>query len=164
MLLDPLDLTYKIGPKGYIITRKRSADSISAAAALAHFQARCAARIERKLKTSRFSYEFDKPPLAKVAAFFEQQSGENVVLDPRGGWMGRSIRPTPDHRLGQGRPPGRGHREAGDDRSGCGVVVRDEVIVLEAEVELPRGRGRREMIQSAGAVTFGPGQPGMLPP
>jgi thiol-disulfide isomerase/thioredoxin len=83
LLLDPVGLAAKVGPKGYIITRKPSGDA-SSPRTLSDFQAKCAARIDRKLKYSGFTYDFDRAPLEKVAAFFEQQSGENVVLDPKG--------------------------------------------------------------------------------
>ena len=49
LLLEPLDLTAKIGPKGYVISRKPKADS-SVLAAVSKRQQTCAARIERKLK------------------------------------------------------------------------------------------------------------------
>ena len=71
-----------------MITRKPKSES-SAEPTLSKMQQTCAARIERKLKESKYSYDFDKAPLAKVAAFFEQQSNENVVLDPRGRLQGK---------------------------------------------------------------------------
>ena len=66
LLLNPVDLAVKIGPKGYIFTRK-----LKAATSLTEMQQKCAFRIERKLKQSKYAYDFDKAPLAKVAAFFE---------------------------------------------------------------------------------------------
>ena len=46
-------------------------------------QERCKARIEKKLKDFKTSYDFDKTPLAKVASFFEERISENVVSTPR---------------------------------------------------------------------------------
>ncbi len=135
LLLDPLDLTYKIGLKGFVITRKRSSDSISPSA-LSAPQSRCAARIEGKLKTSRFSYEFDKTPLAKVAAYFEQQSGENVVLDPRGRMDGKIDPAAPITGSGKDIPLGEAIAKLVRPL-GLGVVVRDEVIVLESKSSSP---------------------------
>jgi len=131
LLLDPLDLTATIGPDGYVITRKKKADS-SAPAALSKMQETCAARIERKLKESKYSFDFDKAPLSKVAAFFEQQSMENVVLDPRGRLHGKI---DPDATItGTGKDVPLGEAlEKLVAPLGLHVVVRDEVIVLEVK-------------------------------
>jgi hypothetical protein len=135
LLLDPVGLGVKVGPNGYIITRKPPADQ-SPAAQPSDFQAKCAARIERKLKESRFSYDFDKAPLARVAAFFEQQSTENVVLDPKGRMQGKIEPKAPV--TGSGKDVAMG--EALQNLVaplGLRVVVRDEVIVLEARADRP---------------------------
>ncbi len=105
LLLDPIGLGVKVGPNGYIIARKPPVDP-SAPAEPSAFQADAAARIERKLKESRFSYDFDKAPLQKVAAFFEQSSRENVVLDAQGPDAGDDRPEGAGHRLREGRPPG----------------------------------------------------------
>ncbi len=72
LLLDPVDLAGQIGPGGYVITRKAKGGT-SPDTTLSAFQQKCAERIERKLKESKYSYNFDSAPLAKVAAFFEQR-------------------------------------------------------------------------------------------
>jgi thiol-disulfide isomerase/thioredoxin len=135
LLLDPVDLAANIGPKGYIITRKSNSGP-SAATRPSAFQAQCAARIERKLKESRFAYEFDKQPLSKVAAFFEQQSGENVVLDPKGRMQGKIDPAAPVTGSGKDVPFGEALEKLVSPL-GVRVVVRDEVIVLEAETARP---------------------------
>ncbi len=135
LLLDPLDLTYKIGLKGYIITTKRPADSGSPSS-LPLPQDYSAARIAGKLKDSKSSYDFDKTPLSKVAAFFERQSGENVVLDPRGRMDGKIDPAMPITGSGKGVPLGEAlERLLGP--LGLRPAVRDEVIVLEAKASHP---------------------------
>ena len=89
------------------------------------------ARIERKLKESRFGYDFDKTPLEKVAAFFEQASGENVVLDPKGRMQGKIDPKTPVTGSGKDVPLGEALEKLVGPL-GLRVVVRDEVIVLQA--------------------------------
>jgi thiol-disulfide isomerase/thioredoxin len=130
LLLDPLDLVATIGPKGYMITRKPKSDS-SVEATCSKMQQTCATRIERKLKESKYSFDFDKAPLAKVAAFFEAQSTENVVLDPRGRLQGKI---DPERMItGSGKDVAMGAAlEKLVGPLGLHVVVRDEVIVLEA--------------------------------
>jgi thiol-disulfide isomerase/thioredoxin len=140
LLLDPIDLTAKVGPKGYIIARKPS--DASSTGRTSESQARCAARIEGKLKESRYSYDFDKTPLEKVAAFFEEASGENVVLDPRGRMQGK-IDPKTSV-TGSGKDVLLG--EALEKLAGpldLRVVVRDEVIVLEARGDRPAAAASR---------------------
>ena len=89
-------------------------------------------RIERKLKESKYAYDFDKAPLAKVAAFFEGQSQENVVLDPFGRLRGK-IKPEAVI-TGSGKDLAMGEAlEKLVAPLGLRVVVRDEVIVLEAK-------------------------------
>jgi hypothetical protein len=131
LLLDSLDLTAVIGAKGFEITRKPKAET-SAEPTLSQLQQACATRIERKLKESKYSFEFDKTPLSKVAAFFERQSAENVVLDPPGRLQGKI---DPETRLtGSGKDVPFG--EALDKLiapHGLHAVVRDEVIVLAAK-------------------------------
>ncbi len=134
LLLDPLGLTARVGPKGYIITRKPSGDGSTARPS--DFQLKCAARIEKKLKESRFTYDFDKEPLAKVAMFFEQQSTENVVLDPRGRTEGKIDPNTPVSGSGKDVPMGEALEKLVAPL-GLRVVVRDEVIVLEAAAPRP---------------------------
>jgi thiol-disulfide isomerase/thioredoxin len=129
LLLDPVDLAVKVGPKGYAITRKPSGDP-SAAAQPSAFQTQCAARIERKLRESKFTYDFDKAPLEKVAAFFEQSSGENVVLDPKGRMQGKIDPKTPITGSGKDVPLGEALEKLVAPL-GLRAVVRDEVIVLE---------------------------------
>jgi hypothetical protein len=135
LLLDPVDLAVKVGPKGYLITRKPSGDPSTAAQPSA-FQAQCAARIERKLKESKYGYDFDKAPLEKVAAFFEQQSTENVVLDPKGRIQGKIDPKTPVTGSGKDVPMGEALEKLVAPL-GLRVVVRDEVIVLEAKADRP---------------------------
>jgi thiol-disulfide isomerase/thioredoxin len=135
LLLDPVELGVKVGPKGYIITRKSSVDAGSPAQR-SEFQLKCAARIERKLKESRFSYDFNKTPLEKVAAFFEQASGENVVLDPKGRMQGKIDPSTPVTGSGNDVPMGEALEKLVAPL-GLRVVVRDEVIVLEARADRP---------------------------
>ena len=130
LLLDPLDLAATIGPKGYMITSKPKSDS-SAEPALSKMQQTCAARIERKLKESRYTYNFDKAPLAKVAAFFEAQSGENVVLDPRGRLQGKIDPDATITASGKDVPLGEALEKLVGPL-GLHAGVRDEVIVLEA--------------------------------
>src|SRR5262249_12287486 len=125
LLLDPIGLTAKVGPKGYVITRKTSGD-VSPATATSEFQAKCAARIERKLKYSGYAYDFDKAPLEKVAAFFEQQSMENVVLDPKGRMQGKIDPKAPVTGSGKGEPMGKALEKLVTPL-GLRVVVRDEV-------------------------------------
>jgi thiol-disulfide isomerase/thioredoxin len=130
LLLDSMDLTATIGAKGYVITRKPKSES-SADATLSKMQQTCAARIENKLKESKYSYDFDKTPLAKVAAFFEAQTTENVVLDPRGRLQGKIDPATTIS--GSGKDVALGEAlEKLVGPLGLHVVVRDEVIVLEA--------------------------------
>jgi thiol-disulfide isomerase/thioredoxin len=135
LLLDPVDLGVKVGPKGYIITRKPPVDP-SSPAPLSPLQVKCIERIERKLKESRFSYDFDKAPLAKVAAFFEQSSGENVVLDPKGRMQGKIEPKAPVTGSGKDVPMGEALEKLLAPL-GLRVVVRDEVIVLEAKADRP---------------------------
>jgi thiol-disulfide isomerase/thioredoxin len=135
LLLDPLDLTAKIGPKGYIIARKSSGDP-SAVARPSAFQAKCVERIERKLKESKYTYHFDKQPLEKVAAFFEQQTNENVVLDPRGRMQGRINPATPVTGSGKDVPLGEALEKLLSPL-GLRAVGREEVIVLEAIGPVP---------------------------
>ena len=129
LLLDPLDLTAKVGPKGYLITRKPPGDP-SAAVQPSEFQAKCSARIERKLKESKYSYDFDKDPLEKVAAFFEQQTTENVVLDPKGRMKGKIDPKTPITGAAKDVPLGEALGKLLTPL-GLKAVVRDEVIVVE---------------------------------
>jgi hypothetical protein len=129
-LLDPLDLTFTIGPKGYVITRKPKPDT-SVEPTLSKMQQRCADRIERKLKQSKFSYEFEKAPLVKVAAFFEEQSNENVVLDPRGRLHGKIDPEATITASGKDVPFGEALEKLVGSL-GLHVVIRDEVIVLKA--------------------------------
>ncbi len=129
LLLDPLDLTYKIGVNGYIITRKPRADS-SSPSTLTPPQALCAARIEGKLKESKFSYDFKKTSLTKVAGYFEGLSGENVVLDPRGRLDGKIDPATPITASGKDVPLGEALQKVVDPLN-LRVSVRDEVIVIE---------------------------------
>jgi hypothetical protein len=129
LLLDPLDLTATIGPKGFVVTRKPKADS-SVEAALSKMQQTCAARIERKLKESKYSFDFDKTPLSKVAAFFEQQTTENVVLDPRGRLQGKIDPEVTLTGTGKDVPLGVALEKLLAPL-GLHVVVRDEVIVLK---------------------------------
>ena len=131
MLLDPIGLAGKIGPNGYVITAKPKSDS-SAEPALSKMQRTCAERIDRKLKESKYSYEFDKAPLVKVAAFFEQQSTENVVLDPRGRLQGKIDPEATITGSGKDVPMGEALEKLVAPL-GLHVVVRDEVIVLEAK-------------------------------
>lgn len=126
LLLDPVGLTAKVGPKGYIITRKPSAGSPPS-----DFQARCAARIGRKLKESKITYRFEKQPLSKVAAFFEERSGENVVLDPKGRMQGKIDPSTPVTGSGKDVPMGEALEKLLAPL-GLRTVVRDEVIIIEA--------------------------------
>ena len=142
LLLDPLGLTARVGPKGYIITRKASGDGSTARPS--DFQLKCAARIEKKLKESRFTYDFNKEPLAKVAMFFEQQSTENVVLDPKGRMQGKIDPKTPVTGLGKDVPMGEALEKLVAPL-GLRVVVRDEVIVLEAAA--PPAGGRRGAVK-----------------
>jgi thiol-disulfide isomerase/thioredoxin len=129
LLLDPVGLTVKVGPKGYIITRKGKDDSTTAVQPNA-LQAGSAARIGRKLKELKFTYAFNKTPLGKVAAFFEQQSNENVVLDPKGRMRGKIDTATPVTGAGKDVPLGEALEKLLTPL-GLRAVVRDEVIVLE---------------------------------
>src|SRR5262249_9595264 len=88
LLLDPIDLAARLGPAGLVITHKSKIDS-SVLRAESKFQQACAERIEQKLTSSKYSFDFKNISLEKVAAFFEQQSTENVVLDPRGRLQGK---------------------------------------------------------------------------
>ncbi len=135
LLLDPVGLAVKVGPKGYIIAR-RPPDDATSPAKRSDLQVQCAARIERKLKESRFSYDFDKAPLEKVAAFFEQASGENVVLDPKGRMQGKIDPKTPVTGSGKDVPMGEALEKLVGPL-GLRVVVRDEVIVLQAGPSSP---------------------------
>jgi thiol-disulfide isomerase/thioredoxin len=127
LLLDPIELTVKIGPKGYIFTLK-----LKAATSLTEVQKKCADRIERKLKQSKYTYNFGNATLAKVAAFFESQSMENVVLDPSGRLRGKINPEATITGSGKDVPLGEGLKTLVAPL-GLRVVVRDEVIVLEAK-------------------------------
>ena len=131
LLLDPLDLTAVIGPSGYVITRKPVSIGSTNEPVLSKLQQTCGARIERALKETKTSYDFDKTPLAKVASFFEDQSNENVVLDPRGRLQGKI---DPDVKIsGSGKRVPLGEAlEKLVGPLGLHAVVRNEVIVLEA--------------------------------
>jgi hypothetical protein len=129
LLLDPVGLAATIGPNGYVITARPRSES-SAEPALSKMQRSCADRIDRKLKESKYSYEFDKTPLTKVAAFFEQQSTENVVLDPRGRLQGKIDPEAAITASGKDVPMGEALEKLVAPL-GLRVVVRDEVIVLE---------------------------------
>jgi thiol-disulfide isomerase/thioredoxin len=131
LVLDPLNLAATIGPKGYVITRKPEPVS-SSEAPLSKMQQTCAARIERKLKESKYSYQFDKATLTQVAAFFEQQSMENVVLDPRGRLQGKIDPDAPITAHGQDVPMGEALEKVVGPL-GLRVAVRNEVIVLEVK-------------------------------
>jgi hypothetical protein len=127
LLLDPLDLAAKIGPKGYIFTRKAKAQE-----SLTKLQEACGSRIEQKLKHAKYPHNFDKTPLAKVAAFFESQSQENVVLDPAGRLHGKV---DPEATVtGSAKDMAMGEAlEKLVAPLGLRVSVRDEVIVIEAK-------------------------------
>jgi hypothetical protein len=131
LLLDPVGLAGTIGPNGYMITAKPRSES-SGEPALSKMQRTCAERIEHKLKESRYSYDFDKAPLAKVAAFFEQQSTENVVLDPRGRLQGKIDPEATISASGKDVPLGEALEKLVAPL-GLHAVVRDEVIVLEVK-------------------------------
>ena len=68
--------------------------------------------------------------MEKVVAFFESQSGENVVLDPKGRMQGKIDPATPVSGSGKGVPMGEALKKLMSPL-GLRVVVRDEVIVLE---------------------------------
>jgi thiol-disulfide isomerase/thioredoxin len=131
LLLDPLNLTATIGANGYRITCKPSVDS-STEMPLSRMQQTCAARIERKLKDSKYSFDFNKATLAQVAAFFEQQSTENVVLDPRGRLQGKIDPEAAITGSGQDVPLGEALEKLVGPL-GLRAAIRDEVIVLEAK-------------------------------
>jgi thiol-disulfide isomerase/thioredoxin len=131
LLLDPFDLTAVIGPNGYVITRKPSLDSSNEPVAT-KVQETVRARIEQKLKDLKTSYDFDKAPLSKVASFFEEQSNENVVLDPRGRLQGKIDPAVTISGSGQRVPLGEALEKLAGPL-GLRAVVRDEVIVLEAK-------------------------------
>ncbi len=140
LLLDPVNLTIKIGPKGYIVTSKPKA-SADATTPLTKRQQICAERIEGKLKELKSTFHFKQTPLRNVAAFFEGASGENVVLDPRGGLEGKI---NPDALVaGTGKDIPLGEALERLVRPlGLRVVVRDEVIVLTAEPDFKPSRKR----------------------
>lgn len=129
LLLDPVGLAVTIGPKGYLITRKPPV-APSAPAPPSVLQARAAERIARKLKESKVSYRFDKRSLSKFAEFFEEQSGENVVLDPKGRMQGKIDPATPVIGSGKDVPMGEALEKLLSPL-GLRAVVRDEVIVIE---------------------------------
>jgi thiol-disulfide isomerase/thioredoxin len=131
LLLDPIGLAAKIGPNGFVLTAKPKGDS-SPEPPLSTMQRTCAERIATKLKESKYSYDFDKAPLVKVAAFFEQQSTENVVLDPRGRLQGKIDPEATITGAGKDVPMGEALEKLVAPL-GLHVVVRDEVIVLEAK-------------------------------
>jgi thiol-disulfide isomerase/thioredoxin len=130
LLLDPLELTAVIGPNGYVITPKASSESRNEPAPT-QIQETVRARIEKKLKESKTSYDFDKTPLAKVAAFFEDQTNENVVLDPRGRLQGKIDPNVTITGAGKRVPLGEALEKLVGPL-GLRAVARDEVIVLEA--------------------------------
>jgi hypothetical protein len=99
LLLDAHDLTVGLADGGFVVTDRAKIDS-SLSSAESRIQRDCTERIRHKLTGSTCSFDFADAPLAKVAAFFESQSGENVVLDPRGRLQGK-INP-------RARIPGRG--------------------------------------------------------
>ncbi len=112
-------------------SRQPSADS-RAPSTLTAPQIRCAERIERKLKDLKSTFAFEKTPLAKVATFFEEQSNENVVLDPRGRMNGKIDPATPITGSGKDVPLGAAiEKRVGP--LGLYIALRDEVIVLEAK-------------------------------
>ncbi len=131
LVLDPLELTARIGPDGYVITRKTKTET-SSESGLSGPQEQCAVRIERKLKESRYTFQFENKPLASVAAFFEQKSGENVVLDPRGRMQGKIDPAAKITVAGKEMPLGEALAKLAEP-IGLRVVVRDEVIVLESK-------------------------------
>ncbi len=131
LLLDPLDLTAVIAPTGYVITRKPVVDSTSNHS-LTKIQETVRTRIEKALKESKSSYDFDNTPLAKVASFFEEQTNENVVLDPRGRLQGK-IDPAAKITGSAKRVPLGEAFEKLLDPLGLRTVARDEVIILEAK-------------------------------
>ena len=129
LLLDPVNLTVKVGPLGYIVTSKPHGEATSKVPPTKP-QTTCAARIEKKLKESKYSFDFKKTPLRSVAMFFEQSSQENVVLDPRGRLDGKINPDTPVTGTGKDVPFGEALEQL-IGPLGLRVVVRDEVIVIE---------------------------------
>ena len=133
LLLDPFDLTYRVGEKGYVISQKPLAERAKPAS-LSAPQAQCVTRIEGKLKGAKCKYDFKNTPLTKVAEYFEAQSGENVVLDPRGRLEGKIEPETPVSGSGNDVAMGEALRKMIDPIN-LQVSVRDEVIVLEVKNE-----------------------------
>jgi thiol-disulfide isomerase/thioredoxin len=130
LLLDPLDLTAVVGPNGYVITPRPSSDSGNEPGPT-KIQETVRASIANKLKDLKTSYDFDKAPLAKVASFFEEQTNENVVLDPRGRLQGKIDPKVTITGAGTKVPLGEALEKLVGPL-GLRAVVRDEVIVLEA--------------------------------
>ncbi len=129
LLLDSLDLTAVVGLNGYVITPRPSGGSGDEPGPT-KIQEAVRARIEKKLKESKTSYDFDKAPLAKVASFFEDQTNENVVLDPRGRLQGKIDPKVTITGSGTKVPLGEALEKLVGPL-GLRAVVRDEVIVLE---------------------------------
>ena len=126
----------KVGPEGIHHHAETAGQAPPPAAARATSRPNARARINRKLKESKFTYDFDKTPLAKVAMFFEQQSTENVVLDPKGRMQGKIDPKTPVTGSGKDVPMGEALEKLVAPL-GLRIVVRDEVIVLEAAAPRP---------------------------
>jgi hypothetical protein len=84
------------------------------------------------LSTREYSFDFNKATLAQVAAFFEQQSTEIVVLDPRGRLQGKIDPEAAITGSGQDVPLGEALEKLVWPL-GLRAAVRDEVIVLEAK-------------------------------
>ena len=103
-----------------------------AEAAESKVQRDCTERIEKKLKESKHSYKFDRASLAKVAAFFEQQTNENVVLDPRGRSSGKINPDTTLTASGTDVPAGEALARILEPL-GLRIAVRDEVIIIESK-------------------------------
>jgi hypothetical protein len=126
LTLDGLDLGYVQDEKGLLITARKSEES--RAPKLSEPQRTCAARIQKVLD-GKVSFDFKDKPLAEVAAYFEQLTTENFVLEPSARRAGLIDPKTPVTGSAKDLPLREGLEKLLGP-VGVRFAVRDEVVVL----------------------------------
>jgi thiol-disulfide isomerase/thioredoxin len=125
LILDPLGLEAKPGPEGLVIAK---AATDPARREPSKVQQDSALRIEEVL-AKKAPFEFKNAALEDVAQFFEQQTGENFVLDP----AGRKAKLIDPAVVVSGSDKGLPRRQAIENLLkplGLKLIVKDEVVVF----------------------------------
>jgi thiol-disulfide isomerase/thioredoxin len=124
LLLDPLDLEAVPDAEGITIRPKQG----GTVAERSKPQIACAERIKAKLK-EKTSFDFKDVALETVAARFEQQTGENFVLDPAGRLAGKIDPEAKVSGTAKDQPLGEAINTILAPL-GLHLVVKDEVVVI----------------------------------